>query len=292
MERVSINEVSTFRWSFWEDIARYATLGFRGIGVWRHKISDYCDHTVGDAIQSAGLHVSSLQWVGGFTGCDGLSFAEAIDDAHSAIRTAAILRAGCLIVHPGSHNGHTRKHAHRLLRAAMDELVPVAQDYGVRLALEPMPLGSGRAFTFFDRFQTALEFVSQYPQPHLGIVLDLYHFGDDGRLQREVLEHLERLALVQIADRDHAGPTESHRCLPGTGSLPLAHWIHTLDRADYRGFYEFEIVGGNSGGGDSYVLLDGLIRCVPDLFGFPERIEPNPAPRVEPRPDLSTTSRP
>lgn len=291
MDRIAINEVSTFRWNFFEDVARYSTLGFQGIGVWRHKISDYCDHTVSETIQQARLKVSSLQWVGGFTGSDGLSFAEAIEDAVAAIRSASILHANCLIVHPGSNNGHTRSHSFRLLNAAMAELIPVAHDFGVRLAIEPMPLACGESFTFLDHVRAALEFVARYPRPQLGIVLDLYNFGCDPDLQFEMARNLDRLALVQLADRRCGGGREQNRCLPGEGSIPLAGWIGALERAGYRGFYEFEFFGEDVASLDGFQLLDALARRIPELFAAQPDTAPADNTPAGSTADLSTLGR-
>ena len=291
MNRISINEVSTFRWNFFEDVVRYSTLGFHGIGVWRHKISDFCDHTVSETIQSAQLKVSSLQWVGGFTGSDGFSFAEALEDAVAAIRSASILHADCLIVHPGSNNGHTRSHALRLLNAAMLELIPVAQDFGVRLALEPMPLASCGAFTFLDQIRAALDFVSRFPRSHLGIVLDLYNFGCDPNLQFELIANLDRLALVQLADRRCGRHCEQNRCLPGEGSLPLASWIRVLEHSGYRGFYEFELFGEDVASIDGFQLLDELARRIPELFAPEPRLRPTECSPADVSADLSALGR-
>ncbi len=266
MDRISINEVSTFRWNFLEDVARYSTLGFGGIGVWRHKISDFCDHTVGDAIRAAHLKVSSLQWVGGFTGSDGLSFAEAIEDATTAIRSASIMQAECLIVHPGSTNGHTHRHSYRLLKTALSELIPIAQDFGVRLALEPMHSASGGKFTFLDQIRSSLDLVAGFHAKSLGIVLDLYYFGGDFGPLAELTANMDRLALVQLADRRCVPQGEQNRCLPGHGTISLREWIQALEQGGYRRFYEFELFGEDIASMDAFQLLDALAKCVPDLI--------------------------
>lgn len=285
MERVSINEVSTFQWNFLEDITRYSTLGFVGIGVWRHKISDFCDHTVSDMLRNAGLKVSSLQWVGGFTGNDCLSFSEAIDDAHAAIRSAGILQADCLIVHPGAANGHTRNHARRLLHAAMNELVPIAQDYGVRLALEPMPIDGG-TFTFLEQIREALEFVIQYPSTQLGLVLDLYGLPTVFDSDTELWKHVDRVALVQLADRRCDDRGQWSRCLPGLGTAGLVDWIRCLEQAEYRGFYEVEIVGDACAATDGFRLLHDLAQSLPLLFEAARTRGTIQEPRVATRPSL------
>src|SRR5690349_19331128 len=38
MARLSMNELTTYRWSFEEDLRHYAAAGYEGIGVWREKI--------------------------------------------------------------------------------------------------------------------------------------------------------------------------------------------------------------------------------------------------------------
>ncbi len=40
MVRLSLNETTTFRWSFEEDVRHYSEAGIPAIGVWRHKLSD------------------------------------------------------------------------------------------------------------------------------------------------------------------------------------------------------------------------------------------------------------
>jgi sugar phosphate isomerase/epimerase len=273
MDRFAVNEVTTFRWNFLEDVARYSTLGFGGIGLWRHKISDYCDQTVGESVRRAKLKVSSLQWVGGFTGSAGFSFADAIDDAVCAIRSASILQADCLIVHPGAMNGHIRRHAQRLLTDALDSLIPVAQDFGVRLALEPMVSSrGGRQFTFVNDIESTFDVLSRYPTAHLGFVLDLFHLGHDLQFGARIAEVVDRLALVQIADRDgHGG---MRRRMPGKGTLDLAGWIRCIEDAGYRGFYEFELFGDEIASRDPFRLLESIGQVA---SGLESATNPSPA---------------
>ena len=41
MGQLSINELTTYRWSFEEDVRNYAAAGITSIGVWRQKLSDF-----------------------------------------------------------------------------------------------------------------------------------------------------------------------------------------------------------------------------------------------------------
>src|SRR4051794_18076560 len=81
MARLAISELTTFRWSFEEDVEQYRSAGANAIGVWRQKLADVGEERGAAILSAAGLAVSSLQWAGGFTGSDGHSHQESIADA-------------------------------------------------------------------------------------------------------------------------------------------------------------------------------------------------------------------
>ena len=101
MARLSINEMTTYRWSFEEDVVELKSAGIPAIGVWRQKVADVGEDRAVALLAQSGLAVSNLLWAGGFTGSDGHTFVESIQDAADAIRLAARLRAGCLVVYSG-----------------------------------------------------------------------------------------------------------------------------------------------------------------------------------------------
>ena len=89
MARLSINEMTTYRWSFEEDVVELQAAGIPAIGVWRQKVADVGEDRAVDLLAQSGLAVSNLLWAGGFTGSDGHTFAESLQDAADAIRLAA-----------------------------------------------------------------------------------------------------------------------------------------------------------------------------------------------------------
>lgn len=101
MAELSINETTTFRWSFEDDVAAYAEAGIPAIGVWRQKLSDCGRAKAVELLASSGLKVSHLLWAGGFTGSDGRSYRDSVEDANEALRTAAELRTRTLVVYSG-----------------------------------------------------------------------------------------------------------------------------------------------------------------------------------------------
>ena len=243
MLQLSVSEFSTYRWSFFQDVIRYSSNGYSSIGVWRTKVEDYGLVEAIDLIHEMEMSVSSVNWAGGFTGSDGRSFVEAIDDAVDAIRLTSSLHANCLVVHPGARNGHTQAHAHRLINTALQQLIPVANDYDVCLAIEPMQMGDAAAWNFLDSFAQCLEIVNRYPVARLGLAIDLFHVGSDADVFEQLPEFFDRIKLVQIADRRKDIRQEDSRCPLGTGVIPLDKWIGRLEQLGYAGPLEVELRG-------------------------------------------------
>ena len=238
-----MNEVTTFRWSFEEDIENYCRAGYRSIGVWRDKLLDLDTDRAVDLLIDNGLSVSNLACAGGFTGLGGTSFRDGIDDAIAALRLAASMQAGCLVVHPGGRNNHTSRHALRLLHAALDELLPLAEHYEVPLALEPMHVACAGTWTFLTDFERVRELASEYGTPYLKLALDTYHFPwveSERDLLAEIAPHL---GVVYLADRREPPSIDHDRCPLGRGELPLADIVATLTEAGYSGPFDVRLMG-------------------------------------------------
>ena len=165
MMQLSMNELTTYRWSFEEDVQHYAEAGIPAIGVWREKLADYGEEHGVELIIESGLRVSALLWAGGFTGSEGRTYKESVQDAREAVQLAAALHAGCLIVYSGSRSGHTHNHARRCCAAALADLIPLADEFGVDLAIEPMHPGCAAEWTFFDRLERDAQPARRHGKP-------------------------------------------------------------------------------------------------------------------------------
>lgn len=241
--RLSFAEVSTYRWTFEEDVVRYKTHGFDSMGIWRMKLADYGEAKGADFLQENGMRVSSLNWAGGFTGHDGRSFRDAMHDALDAIEAASLLQAESLIILAGSRSGHTRNHAKRLLTQALKELSEAAQAVGIHLAVEPMHIGCSQDFTFLSTIPDTLDVIAKIAAPNLGIVFDTYHLGQDPNVLELLPQIAPQVRLVQLGDSKSAPAGEQNRCLLGEGTLPNEEIIRILEECGYRGSYEVELVG-------------------------------------------------
>jgi sugar phosphate isomerase/epimerase len=214
------------------------------------------------------MNVSSIHWAGGFTGADGVKFVDAVDDGIGAVQLAAQTGADCLIVHPGAQNGHTDRHARRIFRSAIDNLAQAASDFGTRIAIEPMPNPAMSSWTFYRHFEEYLEMIEAFDPKHVGLVLDLFHIGDLEEVRDRIPQFIDRVALVQLADRDtsvpHVGVSKGghveYRRVPGDGDLQIDRWVDELNRNGYRGAYELEVHGKGFSRSNYRATIDKSIR--------------------------------
>lgn len=243
MARLSMNEVTTYRWSFEEDVSNYLAAGITAIGVWRQKLSDFGEERGVELLAESGLAVSNLQWAGGFTGSDGRTLRESVDDAHEAMRLAAALHAGCLVIYSGSRAGHTHNHARRLLQEALRELLPLAEDLDVTLAIEPMHAECAGEWTFLTSLADTLAFLDRVGNSRLKLTFDTYHLGYDERVLDLLAEAAPRVAVVHLGDGREPPQREQSRCAVGHGALPLKEMVQALSSAGYDGYYDVELMG-------------------------------------------------
>lgn len=261
-----MNELTTYRWTFEEDVHRYVEMGYESIGVWRQKIADFGDERGVDLIAESGLRVSNLQWAGGFTGSDGRPYGDALADAADAIHLSGALRAGCLVIYTGGRNNHTFRHAERLFRNAIERLLELAEMADVVLAIEPMHPACAREWTFLTDVASALAVVEQFDSPYLKVVLDAYHFGDDDALLANLEQLVPHLAIVHLSDRRAAHSADQDRSPLGAGRLPLAKIVRGLIDAGYTGDFDIELFGREIETSDYESLLNSTYRVFEELL--------------------------
>jgi sugar phosphate isomerase/epimerase len=266
MAQLSVNETTTFRWSFEEDVVSYAAAGIEAIGVWRQKLSD-CGEAKGiELLAENGLQVSHLFWAGGFTGSDGRSFRASVDDAVEALRAAHALGTEALVVYSGARAGHTFNHARRLIKDALKELAPVAVELGVVLAVEPMHPGCATEFTFLTNVDDVLDLLDAVGSAQVKMVFDTYHLGQDRQIIDRIPDLASHVALVQLGDAREPPTGEQSRCRLGEGTIPLREIVAALTAAGFDGFYDVELLGEEIETIEYHALLEHAKQAYHELL--------------------------
>ncbi len=275
MPRISINEMTTYHWSLLEDVTGYLAAGVKSIGVWRRKLCDFGEERGVELLRESGLAVSSFSSAGGFTGSDGQTFREAVDDALDAVRLAAEMRAGCLVVVTGGRAGHTLNHARRILRDALWEIGDAAGGAGLSIALQPVHRRPIERWSFLTTLNATLDMLAWCDHPRVGMVFDFFHLWREPDLCRRVPQALPWIKIAALCDARPPARTDEDRCLPGEGQLPLAEIVGALEANGFRGVYDLQLLSDHCWRADYPALLadcrDCLAKICPQTFAFRDR---------------------
>ena len=239
--RYSISQLTTRRSTFEEDIEQLIEAGAPAMGVWRQKLDEYGEQQSVERLAAAELAVSSVSWVGGFTGAAGMHFCEALADAYSALFTAAALRAECVVVCPGSRGSYTERHERRLVVDTIREVAIAAEEFDLTLALQPMRKPFAHRWTSLCTLDGTLDMIDAVNRPNVGMALDTFHLGHDLKLVERIPEFADRVAIVQLSDAPAHPDSLYDRCLPGEGVLPLESIVGMLLNNDYRGCFDLQV---------------------------------------------------
>lgn len=251
-----MSEMTTYRWTFEEDVLAYRTLGLEAIGVWRQKLDDYGVERGAELLREQGLTASSLSYAGGFTGADGHSFQDSLDDALDAVRIAGEIQAESLILVSGARAGHTTNHARRLLRDALNCLGDAAAEVGVQIALLPLQNSFGNHWTFLNSTDSALAVLQQCDHTHIGMALDLFQWGRDASLIGKLPQLAPWVKTVLVSDSPNTPQNDHDRCLPGEGVIPLGNLLTTLEGAGYSGWHEMQLISERLWQSDPLPLIE------------------------------------
>jgi len=241
--RFAVSQLTTLRWELPEELCHCIEHGFNAISLWRPKLSDISVTEARSLLERAAVQVACLQWAGGFTGCDGRTFRESVDDCCEAIDTAEQLEADTLVVYAGCRGGHTLSHARRLVLHALQELAPIAAAAGVSLAVKPIREPAAPSCGFLTTLAEAVDVIEAVDHPQVGLAIDLWAYADDATAFRDCNHLTRHIRHVSIADRHGPLRADQERLPPGRGGLPLARRLEALVRAGFCGVVEIDPVG-------------------------------------------------
>jgi len=244
MLRFSVNQATTPTWLMDEDAVFYSSCAFDGIGLLPMKVTDFGEEKTRSILEDFGLQVSSFGMIGGFTGGHG-RWHDATTWTKESLVTANTVGANNIILYPGCKNGHIRSQAMRCLISGIEQLLPFAEEFGMRLLLGPELETVSRNWNFLYDWNSVFDVVDRFPKELVGIVLNTYHAS----FLREIVDvlpaRIDQIGLVQISDGKNLPQMGKKRdfCLLGDGILNPEHWIELLQKNQYHGWVEMELSG-------------------------------------------------
>lgn len=245
LERLSLNQKTTNSWTLREAIDGCLAGGLSSIGVWREPLQDMGVDTAAKALADAGLRVSSLCRGGFLTGEGDAAGRLAIADNAEAIREAAAIGAECLVLVVGGLPEGSRDlpGARARVRDRLAELVPIAHDHGVRLALEPMHPICTADRGVLATLGEALDLAQAHDAADVGVVVDTFHVWWDPQLEAQIARAAGRIASFQVCDWITPLPADTllSRGMMGDGHIDFRRIAGLVEDAGYDGDTEVEI---------------------------------------------------
>ncbi|MFH1732926.1 MAG: sugar phosphate isomerase/epimerase family protein [Planctomycetota bacterium] len=153
-----------------------------------------------------------------------------------ALRIASDLGIPNISTEPGGQlpEGVTRDDAMKLFAAGVDEVLPVAEETGVTLLVEPEP------HLLIERTSEYLDFAGRISHPNLALNFDIGHFycvGEDPAEQFRVLRQYAR----HVHFEDIAASREHRHLRPGDGAIDLPGIVLTMIGEGYSGWITVEL---------------------------------------------------
>jgi sugar phosphate isomerase/epimerase len=258
LSRLSLNTATTKLWTLPEAVEGAVRAGLGAIGLWRDRVAEVGLVEAAARVADAGLRVSSLCRGGFLTAPDDAGVRAALDDNRAAVLEAAALGTATLIMVVGGlpaasgPGGHARPDGDRDLAATrrrvaerIGDLVPFAQEHGVRLVLEPMHPIFAADRGVISTLGQALDLAAPFPAEVVGVVVDTYHVWWDPDLGRQILRAGAegRLAAYQVCDwvLPLAADTLLSRGYMGDGYVDFGTISRWVTAAGYTGDVEVEI---------------------------------------------------
>ena len=134
------------------------------------------------------------------------------------------------------------------MRRSVTDLVPVAEQAGVRILLENLPYNrdlraAGQEGDYpLMHVEDLREFIEPFPQDQVGLIVDGGHSWTNGRdPASEILAAGDRLWGTHLQDVDRDDPQDNHWA-PLQGGLDWPSIINALEQIDYAGAYTFEVI--------------------------------------------------
>jgi len=243
--QLSLNQATVQHLSLDEAVALCVRHEIAGIGLWRHRVAEAGLARSAEAVRAAGLHVSSLCRGGFFTHADSGARRSALADNRRAVAEAAELAADVLVLVcgglvPGSRDLGL---ARRMVGDAIADLVPVAQELGVRLGIEALHPMFCADRCVVSRLADAVDLALPFPAEVVGVIVDTYHVWWDAELAAQIGRARGRIAGFQLADWVLPLPADVllGRGHLGDGDIDLASITGMVLAAGYEGYAEVEL---------------------------------------------------
>jgi sugar phosphate isomerase/epimerase len=242
LSRISLNQITTNRWTLAEAVDGCARQGIGWIGLWREKVAECGLGPSARLVRDAGLRVSSLCRGGFFAARGREALGVRRDDNRRAVDEAASLGTDVLVLVCGPPAGNDLEAARSMVAEGIADLAPYAATAGVKLGIEPLhPMFTADRSVIVTLAQ-ALTLAEAFAPSEVGVVVDAYHVWWDPDLAAQVSRAGGRILGYHVSDWLVPPPDPLlGRGMMGDGVIELRALRGAVEAAGYLGPIEVEI---------------------------------------------------
>jgi sugar phosphate isomerase/epimerase len=242
LSRLSLNQITTKRWGLREAVEGCLRAGVPGISPWRDKVAEIGLSEAARLLRESGLRVHSLHIGGDFPAASEAKWRARLEDNRRALEEAAELGADNLTLRAGGMLDRDVDAARAMVERGVEELVPYAEELGVKLALEPLHPAFAAERSVLVTLSQANDMLDRLDSPQVGVAIDAYHVWWDPELYAQISRSSGRIVGFHVDDWPvpNKDPLMS-RAMMGDGIIELRRMKAAVDGAGYAGPIEVEI---------------------------------------------------
>lgn len=240
--RLSLNQITTERWSLPEAVAGCVRHGVPYIAPWRHKVAAAGLSESAKLIRDAGLKLSSLCRGGMFPAATAAERQARIDDNRRAIDEAAELGTDVLVLVCGAAPDRDIDGARMMIAEGIAAVTSHARERGVRLGIEPLHPMFAADRSAITTLGEANRLAAQFDAAAVGVVVDVFHVWWDAEVYVEIARAQGRILGFHVSDWLVPLPDVLlGRGMMGDGVIELRRLRAAVEAASYAGPIEVEI---------------------------------------------------
>lgn len=242
IDRLSLNQITTGNWSLEEAVKGCVKAEIPWIALWRHKVEEIGLEKSKQLIKDAGLKVSSLCRGGMFPAATQAERNARIEDNKRAVDEAVELGTDVLVLVCGPAPDQDIDSARKMVEDGIEQLVPYAEQRGVKLAIEPLhPMYAAERSVIVTLAQ-ANDIAERYTPEQVGVVVDVFHVWWDPDLYNQIARAQGRILGFHVSDWIVPTPDMlMGRGMMGDGVIELRRIREAVEKAGYQGAIEVEI---------------------------------------------------
>lgn len=239
--RLSVSALSSFRWSFDQDLALWRDLGIAWAGLIGAKLGDDVEGGLA-RLDVAGIRVSTVV-AGGFNLREPADWDATRAALHPLIDAVAAHGGWSVYITPGRTTGAPWREVLDIFAEAVAPSVAHARARGVQLAIEPS-LRTDVSFV-----NTIRDSIDVCERTGIMTVIDFGNCWMERDFREVVARAAPHTALVQVGDAPIGSvlgpgqPPPGGRVPLGEGDLPIARMLTDVRDAGYAGPIELELPG-------------------------------------------------